>query len=588
MTVIGNLKELADASSVPLADIDLHRPQVDEVTLRCQKCGGEMKRVPDVLDVWFDSGVCSWASLGYPKRTELFQSIWPSDFVTEGEDQVTKWFYSQQAASVIAFDDVPYKAVLMHGFALDAQGRKMSKSLGNVVDPEEVLEKYGADVLRFYMLSANAPWEDLRFNWKGLDVVSRMLNVLWNVYVFATTYMALDGFDPTKVDMKKVQDNLSVEDLWLISRVNSAVREVTQAFEGFNLHVAARALMTFVLEDLSRWYIRLVRARTWVERDDPMKIAAYVSLYQALHALLRLLAPFMPYVTEVMYRGLVKAADGEAPESVHMLPWPSVNEEAIESELERGMTIARAFVDGSAAARQRANLKLRWPINKAILQTSSKDTKRLLGRLQAILKTQLNCKELVLLGPDETMADFRLLCEPNLGSLKKKFGDTSLAVAEALQRLDPTRLYAELLRNGFMELEVEGRKLRILTEDVSFKEKLPDGFLSTQTEFGKVIIDTRLTPELKAERLARELVRRFQTMRKDQDLAMEERVDAVIGTDVGEYLKLLETQKEYIIREVRIRNLSINRIAEVSGPGYIKDWNIDGDQFKLLLRRLEG
>jgi len=588
LTVAGSLQDLASASSTSLAEVDLHRPQVDDVVLRCPSCKGEMRRVPDVLDVWFDSGVCSWASLGYPKQDELFKSTWPSDFITEGEDQVTKWFYSQQAASVIAFDEVPYKLVLMHGFALDEHGRKMSKSLGNVVEPSEVIEKYGADVLRFYMLSANAPWEDLRFSWKGVDVVGRMLNVFWNVYVFASTYMALDGFDPAKVDMRRIRDSFSPEDLWLISRINSVTREVTQAFEALDLHVAARALSTFVLEDLSRWYVRLVRARTWIERDDPVKLAAYVVLYQALHNLLRLFAPLMPYVTEVMYRGLVRAVDDRAPESVHMLPWPSAYETAIDVELERGMNIARAFVDGAAAARQQANLKLRWPVSKAIVRTTSPETKSLLMGLQTLFRSQLNCKELVLLGPGERVVELRLVCKPDVESLARKFGELALAIADALQGMDAARLRAELERHGYTGLQLKGQKFRISAEDVGFEEKVPDGFVSVSTEFGQVVIDARLTPELKSECLARELVRRFQTMRKEQDLAMEERVDAMIGTDVDEYLKLLATQQEYIAREVRARNLHILPTAEVGGPGYVKDWNVDGDSFRLLLRRLSG
>jgi len=245
--VIGSRRELADLAIGEIPEEDLHRPNIDKVKLRCPKCGGEMRRIPDVLDVWFDSGVCSWASLGYPMRRDKFERLWPSDFITEGEDQVTKWFYGQQVTSIIAFDEVPYRCVLMHGFTLDSEGRKMSKSLGNVVDPLEVVEKYGADVLRFYLLSANPVWEDLRFNWKEVEVVNRMLNVLWNVYVFATTYMSLDKFDPTAASLEELRDSLDPEDRWIISRANTLTKEVTTAFEELNLHVATRALQSFVL-----------------------------------------------------------------------------------------------------------------------------------------------------------------------------------------------------------------------------------------------------------------------------------------------------------------------------------------------------
>ncbi len=584
--VIGDREELERAAQTPLQDVDLHRPSVDKIVLRCPKCKGEMKRVPDVLDVWFDSGIASWASLGYPKQRELFEKLWPSDFVTEGEDQVTKWFYSQQATSIMAFDDVPYKQALMHGFALDAHGRKMSKSLGNVVEPEEVAGKFGADVLRFYTCSANPPWEDLRFNWKGIDVAARMLNVLWNVYVFSTTYMALDKFNPNQVYLLRIRDSFTQEDTWILSRVNSLAHDVGQALEGFNLHLATRELSSFILEDLSRWYVRLIRNRMWIESDDPSKLAAYVTLYQVLHILMRLLAPFMPHVTDVMYHGLVKAINERVPDSVHMLPWPVAQAQIIDLKLERGMNVVRTFVDASATIRQGANLKLRWPVRKVIIQTSSADLKALLLRLEAVLKGQLNCKELILLGPGEVAAEMRLVCKPNTENLTKRFKSLAPAVEETLKNMEAGRLRAELARYGFFGLQVVGQKVKLTQDDVAFEEKLPDGFVSISTDAGKITIDVRLTPDLKAECLARELVRRLQTMRKEQDLAMEERVDVDIGTDTREYVKLLATQQDYINREVRVRNLRLCSVAEVGAQGHVKEWEIDGDKFKLLMKRI--
>ena len=584
--VIGSLEELKDKAKMEIGEIDLHRPAVDQVALRCPKCGSEARRVPDVLDVWFDSGIASWASLGYPQRRERFEQLWPSDFITEGEDQVTKWFYSQQVVSIIAFDKVPYRVVLMHGFALDEHGRKMSKSLGNVVDPQEVTDKYGADVLRFYMLSANPPWEDLRFSWKGVEVVARMLNVLWNVHVFATTYMALDEFDPKKIDIGRVRENFMPEDSWMISRINSVTRDVTKAFQVYDLHHATRTIASFVLEDLSRWYVRLVRERVWIERDDPRKLAAYVVLYQALHTLVRLLAPIMPYVVEVMYRDLVKALDTGAPESVHMLPWPSIDERAIDAELERRMNIVRAFVEVGAAARQQAQLKLRWPVSKAVIRASSSEVKSAIQGLQGVLQGQLNCKELVLLGPMEQSDESRLVAKPDAQRLQERLGELSEPVIDSLQKADVFRLRAEMQRHGVLELQIRGQKVSVSSEELSFEEELPEGFTAASTEFGRIAIDTRMTPELQAECLARELVRRLQTMRKELDLAMEERVDVVVGTGVENYIKLLATQQDYLSREVRARNLRICREGEVGGPGYVKEWNVDGDHFKLLVNRL--
>lgn len=586
--VIGSLKDLIGLSSNPLGEIDLHRPDVDRVILRCPRCQGEARRVLDVLDVWFDSGIASWASLGYPKRRELFEKLWPSEFITEGEDQVTKWFYSQQVVSIIAFDRIPYKEVLMHGFALDEHGRKMSKSLGNVVDPQEVVDKYGVDVLRFYMLSANAPWEDLKFSWNGVEVVDRMLNVLWNIHVFATTYMALDEFDPKKIDMEQVLRNFLPEDLWMISRVNSVTREVTEAFEKFNLHLATRTIANFVLEDLSRWYVRLVRERVWIEKEDPRKLAAYVVLYQAMHVLLRLLAPIAPHVSEVIYRELVMAVGLEAPESVHMLPWPSIDERAIDHELEQAMNIVRAFVEAGAAARQQARLKLRWPVRKVVVQTSSKEGKLLLRRLKDVLQRQLNCKELAVFGPDEQLTDFRLVVKPDEQRLQARLGRLSWPIISSIRSMDAFRLRAELQRNKFIGLQLEGQKVSISSEELSFEEEIPEGFVVISTEMGKIGLDARMTLELQAECLARELVRRLQTMRKELNLAMEESVDVVIGAEVDKNVELLASQQDYISREVRVRNLRICKASEVTGEGYMKGWDIDGDRFKLLMKRLSA
>ncbi len=301
--------------------------------------------------------------------------------------------------------------------------------------------------------------------------------------------------------------------------------------------------------------------------------------------MVRLLAPLMPHVSEVMYRDLVKAADTWAPESVHMLSWPSVNERAIDAELERGMNIVRTFVEGGAAARQQARLKLRWPVSKAVIRASSREVKSLLQGLRGVLQSQLNCKELVLLGPDEQNAEFRLMCKLDVQRLQERLGKLSRLVIDELRRRDAFRLRAEQQRYGFVGLQVEGQKVSVSSEELGFEERLPEDFAVIPTEFGKIAIDTRMTPELQAECLARELVRRLQTMRKELDLAMEEQVDVAVGTEEDKYITLLATQQSYISREVRARNLRICRASEVKEPGYIKEWNVDGDRFKLLVKR---
>ena len=564
-------------------EMDLHRPGVDKVVIKCKKCGGKSRRVPDVLDVWFDSGIASWATLGYPKSEEDFKALWPSEFITEGEDQVTKWFYSQQVLSNVAFDAAPYKRVLMHGFVLDEKGRKMSKCLGNVIEPREVMEKYGADVLRLYMLSTNPPWEDLKFSKVGVDGASRMINVLWNVHVFATTYLSLDSFDPGSVDMDRIRESFQKEDLWLLSRVNSLTRDVGQAMESLDIHRAVRAISNFILEDLSRWYIRLIRERVWIEKEDPRKLAAYVTIFQTMHVLTRLLAPFAPHVTEVIYRDLVRAASEGSPESVHMLPWPAVDEWAIDQNLEAGMGAVRDFGEAAARLRQEAGLKLRWPIKKAIVQISDE---KMVGMIKGLglLQDQLNCKELALLGPKEDMFEPKLKLDEK--KLKGEFGGLAPAIMGLLSRLGSARVHGEIQQYGFIGLNVGGQKIRIPAEFVDFEEDIPAGFVLAKMEAGRLAIDTKITPQLKAEGMAREIVRRLQMMRKEMDLAMEERADVVIGVPGAEELRLLAGQQSYLTQEVRINHLSIERIDEVAGEGNVKDWEIDGATFRLLIRRL--
>ncbi|HOV52682.1 MAG TPA: class I tRNA ligase family protein, partial [Methanothrix sp.] len=362
--VIGTAAELEERSGQKL--VDLHRPEVDAVLLDCP-CGGKMKRSPDVFDVWFDSAVASWATLHFPSDEKQFEEWWPADFITEGHDQTRGWFYSQLGASMVSFGRAPYKSVLMHGFTLDDQGRKMSKSIGNVVQPEEVVQKYGADILRFYVLGANAPWEDLHFSWDAVENTSRMLNIFWNAYRFALPYMILDKFDASKADLSKYQSSLRAEDRWILSRVNSLIEEVTRSMEQYQLHRIVRSLSDFILEDLSRWYIQLIRPRTWIEQDDPDKLAAYATIYEVLVTLSKIMAPFTPFLSESIYQNLVRGLDPNAPQSVHMCKWPDAKKELIDKRLEASMALVREVSEAASNARQKGARKLRWPVLEIVI-----------------------------------------------------------------------------------------------------------------------------------------------------------------------------------------------------------------------------
>ena len=311
----------------------------------------------------------------------MFEEWYPYDFITEGHDQTRGWFYSQLGCGVISFDKTPYKRVLMHGFTLDEEGRKMSKSLGNVVEPEEVIAHYGADILRFYLLWGNKPWEDLKFKWDELKNVAKMFNILWNVYVFSTTYMSIDNFNPTLYTEKDLK--LREEDKWITSRANSLAKDVTEALDSLYFHKATRAINNFILEDLSRWYIRLIRGRTWIEKEDPDKLGAYYTLYNVMKLLIKVMAPIAPHITEEIYQNLVKSVEEDAPESVHMVNW-EFNEDLIDKDLEENMDIVRDIIEACARGRDVARYKLRWPVKEIIMVSEDKNVLMLFNLLKML------------------------------------------------------------------------------------------------------------------------------------------------------------------------------------------------------------
>ncbi|ASJ03378.1 isoleucine--tRNA ligase [Thermococcus profundus] len=529
---------------------DLHRPYVDAFIIKVN--GKEMRRVKDVVDVWFDSGIASWASLDYPREEELFEKLWPADFIVEGEDQVTKWFYSQQAASVIAFDTVPYRKVAMHGYVLDEKGDKMSKSLGNIIRPEEVVQKEGRDPFRFYMLWATNPWENLRFSWKGLAQVKRMLNILWNVYVLSATYMSLDSFDPTKLNPEELP--FREEDRWILSRVNSLIGEVTEGIETFRLTRATRAIYNFVVEDLSRWYIRLIRKRMWVEGDDPDKLAAYYTVWKVFDVLLRLMAPFTPYIAEEIYQNLLRPFVGA--ESVHMLDWPKADENAIDEELEREMEYVRRIVEAGSSARQRAKIKLRYPVRRIVVETEDETVKKAVERLNRLLKDQLNAKEVVV-----GKVERELIIKPNFAKVGPEFKGDARLVTQWISEHGK-----ELYEKGEMDVEIEGKTFHLTREHLTIEEKLPDFLVAEDFEGGRVFVDKTLTRKLLAEGLAREFVRRIQEMRKRLDLDVNDRIVVTIET-TDENRELLQENLDYIMRETRAVEV---RFEEAKG--YVVEW----------------
>jgi len=575
VTVIGSLDELREKSKEPLPEeFDLHRPWVDKVVLKCDKCGGDMKRIPDVLDVWIDSGVAGWASLSYPKRKKEFEELWPADFVLEGQDQVLKWFYSQQVMSVVAFGTVPYKKVAMHGFVLDAAGSKMSKSLGNIVMPEDVINKYGADTLRLYLLWTTTPWEDIRFNWTGVKDIRNTLDTLWNVYILAKTYMELDNFELSKVN-QEVLNSLKLEDRWIISRVNSLIRRVEEGLKEFHLARSVRALVEFILEDLSRWYGKVVRRRLWIESDDPEKLAAYWTFYKVFEKLLALLAPFTPFISEALYQSLIRKLNKDLPESVHMLDWPKVEE--VDETLEKYMDIIRDISTAAASARQKANLKLRWPIREVIIDTDSKDVEEAVRALRYLLLDVLNTKDVRVARVDKIV-----IAVPQKSALGKKFKKDSVKVIKFLTQLeDASELKEKIEKFGEAEIDIEGEKFTIDREDVKFDLLIPENLVWEEIRNGYVFINKHRDEELVSEGFARDVVRRIQEMRKRMNLDIEEFIKLSIKLGENEK-KMLTRWEDYVKRETRAK------IIEFGEPkGFIMEWNVDGSKIVIGIERIE-
>ncbi len=572
MTVVGEAKELEGAEGYE-PGMDLHRPWVDKVKIKCPKCNKSIPRVVDVMDVWFDSAVCSWAQLGYPGTDDEFKRWWPCNWITEAHDQTRGWFYSQLGASVIAFNKIPYESVLMHGWALDKDGKPMSKSTGNAVDPLEVTEKYGVDAFRFYFMRASAPWEDIPFNDIGVSNSNRMLNILWNVYLFSTTYMALDKFDPGKNSYENLKSHLLPEDKWLYSVMESLKKTVTAEFEEFNMHKLSRAIEHFINEDLSRWYIRLVRDRLWIEAEDINKLCAYKTIYDVLLDLAKLTSPILPFITEEIYQNL----DGSKP-TIHASDWLTVDESRIDSSLETQMITIREIVEAVFSARQKANLKLRWPCKRIIINTDDVSIHEAVKTMSDILRNQTNTKEIELLPPGEVFGEAKIEVQPQFKALGPVFKDKAKVVAEALKQHDGQAIKSAL-ESGPYKLEVAGESVEITSEMVKVIQTLPEKIVGAKFTGGLVYLDTEQTHELRGEAYARELVRRIQDMRKEMDLQVEDSIDTIVQIS-PELENLLSNWHKYISTETRSLKLEINSQATAEGT-FVKDWQVNEENIKI-------
>jgi len=577
--VVGSVSELEKYGGKKPKE--LHRPWIDNVVLKCPKCGQPMKRVPDVIDVWFDSGVSFYASRGHPSELPSDEIV--VDFITEGHDQTRGWFFSLLRAGVIGFGKVPYKTVLVHGFALDEKGREMHKSLGNYVGLDEAIEKAGRDVFRFWVLQ-NTVWEDLRFSWKGINETRRDLSIAWNVFVFASTYMNLDKFDPVKETIDKYKDHLRTEDQWILSRLNSLVKEVTKAMNEYNIHDAARMLREFIVEDVSHWYIRLIRPRVWVEENTPDKLAAYVTLYKVLKTWLTMMAPFTPFLAEKLYQEFIRPAEPELPETIHLLQWPIAEEEYIDKELEESMNIIRDIAEATAAARMKAKLKLRQPVKNVIVYTSEPKIISTIAKYKDIILKVVNSRNIEVKEPGLIRELVHYRIEPVYSVMGPEFKALTKKIIEYLEK-EPDTVAKDLISKGYHEAVIDGEKIRLEKKHVKIIPVYATGYAVQETDWGSLVIDTRLTRKEIAEGLARDIIRRIQSMRKELDLSMNAYIHVYMYVP-EEHKEFVSEKIDYIAGEVRAKEIKLlNTLEEAKKvkEGLKRHWDIQGEEYVIIV-----
>jgi isoleucyl-tRNA synthetase len=581
-TVVGSRAELEKIAIHHPRKYELHRNGVDQIETRC-KCGGRARREPDVLDGWLDSGVASWAGLDYPPNVKELRAWWPADVIVEAHDQTRGWFYNQLGSSILVFNKTPYKAVLMHGHTLDPDGEKMSKSKGNFVSPEDVIAKHGRDALRLYTLQITV-WDDFRFSWSGVETAARDLQIVWNVFAFATLYMNLDKFTPNKWTTRKLASSFRPEDKWLFSRTETLVRDVTEHLEQLEMHLAVRALREFVIEDLSHWYIRLVRRRFWLDKNSPDKLGAYTVLSHALGSWLRLSAPMIPFMTETIYQQSFRSTDQRNLASVHMADWPSPNKAWINKRLEEEMRIAQHISEAAASARQSKKMKLRQPVSEILVVSDAPVVKRAVKTQRELILQQTNAKKLrvVDIGEEEQLK--KLIVEPNYKTLGPAFRSEANRVAQALRTQDGRQLLAVLKQGASFPLRIDNKDYTISSDMVTLREQMPDNYAVGNFEEGRVYVDLTIPSNLIREGFIREVIRRLQEMRKRLDLPVDAFVDAYISASDPERLDWLEDEKDTLMEEVRARTLLMLGPDEKKPTVALEEaWRIEGHEFHMGL-----
>ena len=525
---IGSIEELKSMSDNCPDEIELHRPYIDNVTIKCPKCGKPMHRVPEVIDCWFDSGSMPFAQYHYPfENQDLFEKHFPADFISEAVDQTRGWFYSLLAISTLIFNKAPYKNVIVLGHVQDENGQKMSKSKGNAVDPFDALEKYGADAIRWYFYVNSAPWLPNRFHGKAVvEGQRKFMGTLWNTYAFFVLYANIDNFDATKYVLE--YDKLSVMDKWLLSKLNTLIKDVDDHLANYRIPEAARALQEFV-DDMSNWYVRRSRERFWAKGMEQDKINAYMTLYTALVECSKAAAPMIPFMTEEIYQNLVRSIDASAPESIHLCDFPAVHENHIDTELENNMDEVLKLVVMGRACRNTANIKNRQPIGQMFVKAD----KVLPEFYQDIVKDELNVKAVTFTQDVRSFTSYSF--KPQLKTVGPKYGKMLGGIKAVLSSLDGNAAMDELNATDALKLDVNGQEITLFREDLLVETAQMEGYVSENDNGITVVLDTNLTPELLEEGFVREIISKIQTMRKEADFEVMDKITVTYtGTEKAE------------------------------------------------------
>ena len=565
---IGSIEELKSMSDNCPDEIELHRPYIDNVTIKCPKCGKEMHRVPEVIDCWFDSGSMPFAQYHYPfENQELFEKHFPADFISEAVDQTRGWFYSLLAISTLIFNKAPYKNVIVLGHVQDENGQKMSKSKGNAVDPFDALEKYGADAIRWYFYINSAPWLPNRFHGKAVTEGQRkFMGTLWNTYAFFVLYANIDEFDATKYTLE--YEKLSVMDKWLLSKLNSAIKAVDEDLANYKIPEAAKALQSFV-DDMSNWYVRRSRERFWAKGMEQDKINAYMTLYTALVEICKTAAPMIPFMTEDIYQNLVRSIDANAPESIHLCDFPKVNEAHIDKELEENMDRVLKLVVMGRACRNTANIKNRQPIGQMYVKADFE----LSEFFDAIVADELNVKNVTF---TQEVRDFTSYSfKPQLKTVGPKYGKLLGGIKNVLSGLDGNAAMDELNANGCLRFEVNGEEVVLNREDLLIDTAQMEGYVSEDDNGITVVLDTNLSEELLEEGFVREIISKVQTMRKEADFEV---MDKIVITYEGS--EKAETVFAKNADEIGAETLALE-VKKATPAGYVKEWKINGEAVTL-------